>query len=123
MNCILAKGSLSNTGTSSSGLPDEVLAGKLLSATLSLIGLLIGFLAVTYAALSDAGPWRADLDAVHPFLWFMTALVVAGCVLAGTAVLALGGYIKARFVLVFGTCVILGMISIFVIFRAVALAL
>lgn len=100
---------------------DRDFSGKLLSASFTLLGLTVGFYGIIYTAIGDAGPSRSARSEVLPFLVFTTAVVVLNCLLALLAVLDLSGILRARLAMIWATCLMLLLISAFVVARSVML--
>lgn len=100
---------------------DRELSGKLLPAAFTLLGLAVGFYGVIYAAIGEAGPWKAERSALLPFLSLVTFIIIVNCLLAILAVLDIAGYVRARLALVWMTCLTLAAIALFVLIRSLQL--
>ncbi len=100
---------------------DRGLSEKILSASFTLLGISIGFYGIIYVAIDEAGPWRDERAEILPFLVLTAAIVVFNCLLAILAILDLSGYVRARSVMIWATCLMLLLISLFVVARSLLL--
>ena len=111
--------STERTDTARAGMPAKSEIGsKLLPATFTLLGLSVGFFGVLEAAVSEAGPWREEREALLPFAFLVNGMIVANACLATLAILDLAGYISAKRTLVGLTSAMLMVIALFVLLRS-----
>ena len=92
----------------------------ILSASFTLLGLLIGFYGIISSAIGEA-IWKDELSELLPFLPFLSVAIALDCLLSILAVLGMAGYLKVQVPLTVLTCVLLALIAGFIGVRSVQL--
>ena len=95
--------------------PEHDVAEKVLSASFTLLGILVGVFGIVIGQLITAGPWKDARAEIVPIAAFLAALMIFDCIVCVLALINVADYYRSPRLLVGAVCTMLVAIAAFVV--------